>query len=77
MENNKALYLKPENNNAIYLKTDNNKVINEKQIKWVKNMSECLEVCTKSIGCSGDGDTHKICKSNNPYSYNKLNKYFE
>ena len=40
-------------------------------------MSECLEVCTKSVGCSGNDDTHKICKSNNPDSYNTLNKYFE
>ena len=78
MENNKALYLKPENNNALYLKTDNNKVINEKQIKWVKNMSECLEVCTKSTGCHVENkDTHKICKANNLNSYNKLNKHFE
>lgn len=46
-------------------------------------MSDCLEVCTKSTGCSrinGDiinGDTHRICKVNNQDSYNKLNKYFE
>ena len=43
-----------------------------------KKMSECLEVCTKSIGCDIDtGGTHKICKLNNPDSYDKLNKHFE
>ena len=39
-------------------------------------MSDCLQVCTKSIGCD-TVDTHKICKSNNIESYNKLNKHFE
>jgi len=66
-------YLKADTNQ--YLKTDNNKVINEKYIKWIKKIDECLEVCTKSIGC-GIGDTHKICKINNSDSYNKLNKHF-
>jgi hypothetical protein len=66
-----------ENNN--YLKADDNKIINEKSIKWVKKMSDCLEVCTKSTGCNSVkyGDTHKICKLYNPDSYNKLNKHFE
>ena len=54
-----------------YLKTDNNKIINEKHIRWVQKMGECLEVCTKSSGCSIKcGDTHRICKLNNPDSYN-------
>jgi hypothetical protein len=60
-----------------YLKTDNKKIISEKHIRWVKKMSECLEVCTKSVGCDSNGDTHKICKLNNPDSYNKLNKHFD
>jgi hypothetical protein len=64
--------------NQTYLKTDDNKIINEKYIRWVKKMSECLEVCTKSDGCvEGTVNTHKICKLNNPYSYNKLNQHFE
>ena len=62
-------------NRNVYLKTDNNKIINEKHIKWVKKMNDCLEVCTKSIGCS-IGDTHRICKLNTPDSYDKLNAHF-
>ena len=64
--------------NTVFLKTDDNKIVNKKCIRWVKKMSECLEVCTKSIGCDiHTGGTHKICKLNNPDSYDKLNKYFE
>jgi len=63
-------------NKISYLKTDDNKIINEKYIRWVKKLNECLEVCTKSIGCGGGEDIHKICKLNNMDSYNKLNKYF-
>ena len=60
-----------------YIKTDDNKVINEKCIRWVKKMNDCLEVCTKSNGCSAEnGNTHKICKLNSLDSYNKLNKLF-
>jgi hypothetical protein len=53
--------------------------INEKCIQWVRKMDECLDVCTKSTGCSlrSGVDTHKICKINNSDSYNKLNKHFE
>jgi hypothetical protein len=41
-------------------------------------MSECLEVCTKSTGCSiQNGITHKICKLNNSDTYAYLNKFFE
>ena len=67
-----------ENNKTFYIKTDNNKIINEKYIRWVKKMSNCLEVCTKSTGCSVENkDTHRICELYNPDSYKKLNKYFE
>lgn len=61
-----------------YIKADNNIIINEKYIRWVKKMDDCLEVCSKLNGCSiTDGSTHKICKYNNLDSYNKLNKNFE
>jgi hypothetical protein len=65
-----------ENNQTLYIKTDDNKIINERCIKWVKKMDDCLEVCTKSIGCIVKEDTHRICKLNNLVSYNKLNKNF-
>ena len=53
-----------------FLKTD--KFINEKYIRWVKKIDECLLVCTKLNGCA-DNDTHKICKLTSPDSYYKLN----
>jgi hypothetical protein len=62
---------------TMYIKTDDNKVINEKCIIWVKKIGDCMEVCTKSTGCSLKIDTHKICKLYNLDSYNKLNKHFE
>ena len=66
-----------ENANVVsYLKTDDNKIINETHIRWVKKMNNCLEVCTKSTGCSITGDTHRICKLNTPDSYDKLNAHF-
>lgn len=68
-----------ENNNTMFIKTDNNIIINEKSIKWVKKMDDCLAVCTKSMGCNKSSlkDTHKICKLNSVESYIRLNKYFE
>ena len=67
-----------QNAKTQYLKTDNNRIINEKYIKWVKKMNDCLDVCMKSTGCTEkNGDTHRICKLNNLDSYNKLNKNFE
>ncbi len=69
---------KNNNNDSVYLKADDQTLINEKCIKWIKKMNDCLEICIKSNGCNvKSGDTHKICKFNNIESYDKLNKYFE
>lgn len=59
-----------------FLKTDDNRIINEAAIRWVKQMDECLEVCTKSNGCNPQNGTHRICKNVNPSSYAKLEQYF-
>jgi hypothetical protein len=65
-------------NQKSYLKADDNIIINEKMIRWVRKMDECLEVCTRVDGCSvAGGTTKKICKINNNDSYLKLNKQFE
>lgn len=61
-----------------YIQADNNKIINKKSIIWVKKMNDCLEICTRKIGCSiKDGTTHQICKKNNIHSYDELNQYFK
>ena len=66
-----------ENNNN-YIKTDDNKVINEKSIKWIKKMDECLLICTKSTGCiANKSHAHSICKVSNPTSYDFLNQFFK
>ena len=64
-----------DDNKNNYIRVDDNKVINEKCIKWIKKIDECLSVCTKSDGCYTK-HTHTICKINNLDSYNKLNKHF-
>jgi hypothetical protein len=58
-----------------YIKVDDNKIINEKHIKWVKKIDECLRICTKSDGCV-KRQTHALCKVNNEESYLKLNAHF-
>jgi len=59
-----------------YIKADDNQVINEKYIRWIKKMGNCLEVCTKTDGCVIKRDTHTICKLYSVESYNRLNKHF-
>jgi hypothetical protein len=65
--------------NEKYIKVDDNKLINEKAIKWIKKIDDCLEICTRSIGCDTNTykNSHKLCKIYNPDSYKKMNKYFE
>ena len=61
----------------IWYKTDDNTIINKNHIRWIKKINDCLEVCTKSIGCDiNQGNTHRICKQNNIESYTRLNQYF-
>jgi hypothetical protein len=59
-----------------YIKTDDDKIINERCIRWVKKIEECLQICCKSDGCTGVNDTHQVCKINNPNDYSRLNKHF-
>ncbi len=69
-----------ENNQSSFIKTDDGKVINEKHIRWIKKIGDCLEVCIKSNGCISQRpfpNSHTICKLNNPISYNKLNQFFD
>jgi hypothetical protein len=66
-----------DNKKVSYIKTDDNKILNERSIRWVKKMNDCLEVCIRTYGCRVGVNTHVICESKNPESYNKLNKYFD
>ena len=59
-----------------YIKTDDDKIINERCIRWVKKIEECLQICTKSNGCAGGSDTHTVCKVNNINDYSRLSKHF-
>lgn len=62
-----------------YIRADGNKIINEKCIRWVVKMDECLEICAKPNGCYIDKkskDTITLCRINNPNSYDKFNKWF-
>jgi hypothetical protein len=63
--------------NSHFIKTDDSKVINERYIRWIKKIDECLEVCTKHDGCHPGQGTHRICKINNGDSYKLLNRYFK
>lgn len=75
MDNNLNLYNNKQQ--MSYIKADDNHLINEKCIRWVKKIDECLHVCSNPNGCIVSQDTHIICKINSPYSYNKFNKYFD
>jgi len=61
-----------------YIKVDGNIIINEQNITWVKQMDECLLICAKKDGCDKNclDSVHKLCKINNPDSYNNLNNMF-
>lgn len=65
-----------ENTYVRYIKVDDNKIINERCIRWVKKIDECLEICTRNDGCSVHANTHKLCKINNNDSYMYLNAHF-
>jgi len=67
-----------DNKQHTFLKTDDNKVLNERHIRWIQKIGECMEVCTRSDGCNVKlNSTTRVCKEYNPTSYEKLNKYFE
>jgi hypothetical protein len=54
-----------------YIQTDNNKFINEQSIIWIQKMDDCLKFGT--VQSDTLFNIYKICKLDNPHSYNKLN----
>ena len=67
-----------DNKQHTFLKAHGNKVLNERHIRWIQKIGECMEVCTRSDGCNVNlNSTTRVCKEYNPASYEKLNKYFE
>ena len=75
MDNNLNIY-NTKTKISSFIKADDGVIINEKYIRWIKKIDECLYVCTNPKGCNLD-NTHKICKINSTYSYNKFDKYFD
>ena len=65
-----------DNNTNTYIKTDNNIIINEECIRWARKKDDCMELCIKLNSCVSGFEIHKVCKLNNPNSYNKLNYFF-
>ena len=66
-------------NSTKYITADDNKIINETHIRWIHQIGECYEICSKSNGCSANPNsntTHKICKLNNPDNFNQLHEIF-
>lgn len=62
-----------------YIKADDDVIINEKHIRWVKKINDCMEICSKQSGCSLNNngkETHKVCKINNLESFLRLDKKF-
>ena len=63
-----------------YIKADDDVIINEKQIRWIKKINDCMEICSKQSGCSlnnGAEETHKVCKINNLETFLRLDKKFK
>ena len=59
-----------------FIKTDD-KLIQVQHIRWMKKFTDCMEVCTKSNGCTLFKDTHRVCKETSPISYQKLSHMWE
>jgi hypothetical protein len=69
-----------ESNTNTYIKTDDNILINEKTIRWMRKMDDCIQICNRKKGCFSNpdmNDKHKVCKYKSPESYDKLNALFE
>ena len=60
-----------------YIKADNNIVVNEKYIRWIKKIDECMNICSRMNGCDVTDGSLRVCKLYNPTSYNKLNTLFQ
>jgi hypothetical protein len=65
-----------------FLMIDDDIMINERFVRWVKKVDECMLVCDKLYGCNSVGGTYKICKATHPKNYdvwerkyNELNKH--
>ena len=74
-------FTKENSTNNDFVRLEKNIVLRESAIRWMKQMEECIYICSKSNGCHIDesfqNTTHRVCKSTNPTSYNRLLRHFE
>lgn len=54
-----------------FIKAEEDKYVNTKYIRWIQEIGECYYTCSKMNGCNIE-NTHKICKSKLPKSYEKI-----
>ena len=59
-----------------YIKADDNIIINERHIRWLRKVDDCINICYRHSGCVNGYGTVPICKINSPESYDKLLKHF-
>lgn len=59
-----------------YIKADDNIIINERHIRWLRKVDECVNICYRHSGCVNGYGTVTVCKINSPESYDKLLKHF-
>ena len=60
-----------------FLSIDDSILINERCVRWVKKMDECMYVCDKLYGCKDIYETYKICKETNPMNYEVWSQKFQ
>jgi hypothetical protein len=74
-------FTKENSTNNDFVRLEKNIVLRESAIRWMKQMEECIYICSKNNGCHIDesfqNTTHRVCKSTNPTSYNRLLRHFE
>ena len=65
--------------NPKYFNLADNVIIKEAAIRWVKQLDECLYVCSRSDGCGMNyyGGALKVCKKTDKQNYDILNNYLE
>jgi hypothetical protein len=50
-----------------FIRVNDDTIIAKAHIVWIKQLNDCLEICTKKIGCTVGEDTHRSCDKNNKY----------
>ena len=63
-------------NKPTFIISDSGIAINPNFIRWIKQVDNCMEICTRFDGCMVGTNTIQVCENVNKINFDKIHSDF-